>query len=99
MASQEVEKCMISHPFYCVHEDAVASQEVQKVHDIHILSVACGKMPWPPRKWRRCMISHPFFCLQEYAMASHELEKVHDITSFLLLAGRCRGLPGSGEGA
>jgi hypothetical protein len=81
---------MISHPFFCLREDAVASQEVHKVQDI---TSACGKMPWTPRKWIRCMISHPFFCLREDAVTSHEVEKVYDITSFLLLAGRCRDLP------
>jgi hypothetical protein len=26
--------CKTSHPFFCVREDAVASKEVEKVHDI-----------------------------------------------------------------
>jgi hypothetical protein len=36
--------------------------------------------------------------LQEDAVASQEEEKVHDVTSFLLLSGRCRGLPENTEG-
>jgi hypothetical protein len=29
---------MISHPFFCVREDDVASQEVQKVHEYDVAS-------------------------------------------------------------
>jgi hypothetical protein len=50
-------------------------------------------------KYGRFMISHPFFYLRKVDVTSQEVEKVHDITSLLLLAGRCRGLQGSGEGA
>jgi hypothetical protein len=36
---------MISHPFFCLREDGMVSQEVENVHDrYHILSVACGKL-------------------------------------------------------
>jgi hypothetical protein len=102
-ASQEEEKVQDITSFFCVQEDAVASHEVEKVQDItyfllragrcrglpgsseglkhHILSFACKKMPWPPRKKGRFMISHPFFCLREDAMASKEVQKVHDILS------------------
>jgi hypothetical protein len=64
----------------------------------HILSIACRKMTRPPRKYGRFMISHPFFRVREDAAASHKVEKVQYITSFLLRAGRCRGIPGSSEG-
>jgi hypothetical protein len=45
------------------------------------------------------MISHPFYCLREDYTASYELQKVQYITTFLLLAGICRGLLGSREGS
>jgi hypothetical protein len=34
---------MISHPFYCLREDDVASQELQKVHDIITFLLLAGK--------------------------------------------------------
>jgi hypothetical protein len=54
----------------------------------HILSFACMKMTWPPRKYRMCMISHLVLCLRKVDVASQEVQNVRDITSFLLLAGR-----------
>jgi hypothetical protein len=65
----------------------------------HILFIACGKMTRHPRNYRRCQISRPFYCLWEDDVASQEVQKVPNITSFLLLAGRWRGLLGTTEGA
>jgi hypothetical protein len=39
---------MISHPFFWLWEDDVASQELEKVHDI---TIACYKMTWNPRNY------------------------------------------------
>jgi hypothetical protein len=39
---------MISHPFFCLREDAVASKEVEKVHDITsfpLLAIICRGLP------------------------------------------------------
>jgi hypothetical protein len=65
----------------------------------HILFIACGKMTWSPRKSRRFQISHPFYCVRKDDVTFQEVQKVHDVTSFLLLAGRWHGLPGSTEDA
>jgi hypothetical protein len=35
-------RCKMSHPFFCVREDDVASMEVQKVHDITSFLLLAG---------------------------------------------------------
>jgi hypothetical protein len=99
VASQEVEKVQDITFFILLAGRCRGLPGSTEGSRYHILYSACGKLTWHPRKYRRFEISHPFCCLREDAVASHKVQKVRDITSFLLLAGRCRGLPQSREGA
>jgi hypothetical protein len=89
---------MMSHPFYCSREDAVASQEVERVQDI-TSSLLHAEDAVASHELEKVRAITFFFSMHGIVTVSYEVQKVHDITSFLLLAGRCRDLPGNTEGA